>query len=281
MRALLVGLIVLAIVILIAVAGSWGWWNRRFRPDRIEEFARRAAQPLRVHIFEPEQRGRNRPAILFFFGGGWTLGYPQQFFPFAQELARSGYVAMAADYRVNSRDGSDVFDALADARSAYRWLRQNAAEFGIDQNRIVLSGGSAGGHLAAATAVIADTNAEPLLPPAALVLFNPVLDTSFEEETKLKNLAKLFRGRGLEVSPLHHIAAGNPPTLIMHGDADGMVPIASSRQFCERMEKSGNDCVLVEFPDQGHGFFNYGFRRENFHASLEAMRQFLDAKVKH
>ena len=137
---------------------------------------------LQLYIFTPKDHAatNRRPAIVFFFGGGWTSGSPQQFEKQCQYFASRGMVAITADYRVASRQRAKPVQCVADARSAIRWVRKNAARLGVDPNRIVAAGGSAGGHLAGCIAVVPgldepgeDTSISAV--PNAAVLFNPVL----------------------------------------------------------------------------------------------------------
>ena len=95
-----------------------------------------------------------RRSSSFFHGGGWKDGTPTVFYRHCKYFASRGIVAMSADYRVGRRDGAKPAQCVSDAKSAIRWLRQHAEKLGIDPNRIVASGGSAGGHLAAATGTI-------------------------------------------------------------------------------------------------------------------------------
>src|SRR5581483_11774750 len=152
--------------------------------DRTESFTykktKQADLEMVVHYRSGWQAGDKRPAIVFFFGGGWTNGKITQFEPQAKYLASRGMVAARADYRVKSRHGVSPRECVEDARSAVRWLRQNATRLGIDPDRIVAAGGSAGGHLAACTALsdgvdAADDDRTVSAKPSALVLYNPVL----------------------------------------------------------------------------------------------------------
>ena len=90
-------------------------------------------------------------------------------------------VAICAEYRIKSKHGTTPFECVDDGKSAVRWIREHADDLGIDPNKIVAAGGSAGGHVAACTAVINgyETNSENMdisSKPNALVLFNPVID---------------------------------------------------------------------------------------------------------
>jgi acetyl esterase/lipase len=142
---------------------------------------------LNIHIHYPPgwKASDARPAIIFFFGGGWTSGKIEQFQPQAGYFAARGLVAARADYRVKSRDGVTPDKCVEDARSAVRWMRRNAKELGIDPQKLIASGGSAGGHLAACTMIAKSVEAEGddlsiSTIPQAMVLFNPVLN--FEHE---------------------------------------------------------------------------------------------------
>ncbi|MGQ9504907.1 MAG: alpha/beta hydrolase, partial [Thermogutta sp.] len=245
---------------------------------------------LKMYIYKPkdwkprDQRG----AIVFFFGGGWQSGSPAQFRTQCEYLASRGMVAMAADYRVASRHNVKVADCVADAKSAIRWARKNADKLGIDPNKIAAAGGSAGGHLAACTAVIPsgdDPSEDQSISSQAnaAVLFNPVLilgKADIKEQlpisaTEAASLMERFRERiGADpktVSPYHHIRPGLPPIIIFHGTADTTVPFATVKLFAEAMTKAGNQCGLVPFENAGHGFFNYG-RGDNT-AYKETLRQ--------
>lgn len=226
---------------------------------------------LNMYIFKPDdwKPADRRAAVVFFFGGGWRGGSPSQFVNHCKYLASRGMVAMAADYRVSSRHDAKVVQCVADAKSAVRWVRSQAAQLGVDPNRIAASGGSAGGHLAGATAVIEglDEPNEDLSVssrPNAAVLFNPALvlapvdgQPPFDPEL-YEQLKQRVGADPKSVSPYHHVKSGAPPTLIFHGTADKTVPFRTAELFAEAMQKAGNQCKLMAFEGQGHGFFNYG-----------------------
>ncbi|MHC4112251.1 MAG: alpha/beta hydrolase fold domain-containing protein [Planctomycetota bacterium] len=237
---------------------------------------------LKLHIFKPPRRDAKElsPAIVFFFGGGWVGGTPKQFYHQCEHFASRGIVAISAEYRVKNRHGTTPFECVADGKSAIRWVRANAGRLGINPNKIVAGGGSAGGHVAACTGVIEgldEKHEDPNISskPNALVLFNPAVD--------LMGLSKRRRSdRGLgnrvkEISPLQHVKKGVPPCIIFHGTADRTVPFKGVERFSAAMKKSGNVCRLVPFEGKGHGFFNYGRDKDNssFKQTIQAADRFL------
>jgi acetyl esterase len=242
---------------------------------------------LKLFKFEPEDHKStdSRAAIVFFFGGGWTGGTPEQFYPHCKYLASRGMVAMSAEYRVKSCHGVTPFECVTDGKSAVRWIRSNADKLGIDLDRLAAGGGSAGGHVAACTGVIdgldeQDEDIAVSSKPNAMVLFNPVLvlpwrDVSEMSEEQRENFMERFGGRDMnKISPYHHVAKGEPPTIVFHGEADTTVPIRTARMFVEAMKKAGNRCELLAYEGQGHGFFNFG-RGQLFYDTLRAADEFL------
>jgi len=214
---------------------------------------------LRLHVFSPASKASGRlPAIVFFFGGGWTRGNIEQFVPQSKYLVERGMVAIVADYRVFGRHKTSPFEAIADAKSAIRWVRSHAKELGIDPGRIVAAGGSSGGHIALCSAVLddfdeKDENKRVSSKPNALVLFNPV---AYLPPDPPRGVNDLFLGRSAEASPQQHLRRGLPPTVIFHGKADEAVPYATAEKFCLDSTKLGNKCYLFGYEGATHGFFN-------------------------
>jgi len=259
------------------------------QPTRTLVFKAIKDAKLQLHVFEPEghKPSDKRPAIVFFFGGGWTGGTPTQFYPQCKYLASRGMVAISAEYRVKSTHGVSPFECVTDGKSAIRWVRAHAAELGIDPHRLAAGGGSAGGHVAACTGVTdgldeEGEDASVSSKPNALVLFNPVLMLDWEEFKKrgipdgwLKQVKARFGGRDARaISPFNHVNAGDPPTIVFHGKADTTVPFKTAERFAEAMKEAGNRCELVGFEGQGHGFFNFG-RGEAFWETTAAADRFL------
>lgn len=257
-----------------------------------EVFKKVGDTELALYIYQPADTkpteaaaGKGRPAIVFFFGGGWNAGSPSQFHYQSQYLASRGMTAICADYRVRSRNQSQVVDSLRDAKSAIRYVRTHAGRLGIDADRIVAAGGSAGGHLAACTALIKDfdepsEDAAVSSAPNALVLFNPAvaLVPKPGQEVTAKQTEEWMARAGVEprkISPASHIRAGLPPTLTLIGTADGMYD--SNVQFIADMVKAGNQAEIEAYEKMPHGFFNVARKggNEMFLATLERTDKFL------
>ncbi len=234
---------------------------------------------LQLHVFlPPDGTPANVPAIVFFFGGGWTGGNPTQFYEQCKYFAARGMVAISAEYRIKSLHGTSAVECVKDGKSVIRWIRAHAAELGVDPAKIVAGGGSAGGHVAACTGVIEgfeDENDDHAVSsrPAALVLFNPVL-----EIPENSRFADRFQGHQNELSPLGHAAKGCPPTIVFHGTADTTVPFASVERFRDKMKEAGNICEIVPFEGEKHGFFNFSRNRNAFDATMAAADAFLVAQ---
>jgi acetyl esterase len=237
---------------------------------------------LSLWVYSPEQPAQTPPAIVFFFGGGWTSGTPEQFEQQCRYLASRGMVAITADYRVASRHKAKVIDCVRDAKSAIRWVRAHATELKIDPERIAAAGGSAGGHLAACTGTLPefDEPGEDLTVssrPSALVLFNPAVSFRAQDAEAQKRLAQIQARMGTEpknLSPIEHISLQTPPTLILIGTKDFL--IEGNRDFAQEMKAAGRRCELDLYEGREHGFFNYGRKEtKDFLATTASMDRFL------
>ena len=233
---------------------------------------------LSIHCFFPEGhdlKTDRKPAIVFFFGGGWVGGTPKQFYPQCEYLARRGMVAMSAEYRVASRHKTTPFECVKDGKSALRWIRKNAEKLGIDPHRIGAGGGSAGGHVAAAVATVPGLNEAGedeavSCMPNALILFNPVYDNGPEGFGYAK-----VRDRYREISPMHNLKENMPPTIVFLGGKDKLIPVSIGEKFRDQMRKFGNRSELFVYPGQPHGFFNKGKPGGYFSRTMEETNRFL------
>ena len=215
---------------------------------------------LHLWFFYPKghQVSDKRPAIVFFFGGGWNGGTPTQFSDQSQYLRSRGMISIVADYRVKSRHKTSPFECVKDGKSAVRWIRAHASEYGIDPDRLAAGGGSAGGHVAAATATVPGLNEEgedltTSCQPDALVLFNPVYDNG-PKGYGFDRVGKEQRYR--EISPIDNIRQGTPPTIVFLGDMDSLIPVATAQRYQKLMQAVGSESVLHIYKGQAHGFFN-------------------------
>jgi len=233
------------------------------KADKVIVYKKTPQGDLALHLYLPPgwKESDTRPAIIFFFGGGWTGGGPIQFFAKSEYLSSRGIVAISAEYRVKNTHGVTPDICVEDARSAMRWLKSHAGGLGIDPKRIIASGGSAGGHLAAATAVCpgpddAGDDLEVSPRPAALVLFNPVTDMRIEmissrmpgktDEEKMAVAVK--------ISPVAHVTSNTPPSILLYGTADEFLKMGNA--FAQTCAVHGVRSEVWTAAGQPHAFFN-------------------------
>jgi acetyl esterase/lipase len=214
---------------------------------------------LSLHLYSPKdvKAGDRRPGIVFFFGGGWRSGSYRQFVPQAEYLASRGMVCACADYRVFNIHKTTPDKCVEDAKSAMRWFRAHAGELGADPQKIIASGGSAGGHLAAATWLVPgfDSPEDDLsisCKPDALVLFNPALNLANIDGREVpgsdgKNIAK-------EISPTLFLTKDAPPAILFFGTADKLG--AHGTEYARKAKELGVRAELWTAADMPHGFFN-------------------------
>jgi len=219
---------------------------------------------LKMNVLYPDSIEKNKqyPCIVFFFGGGWKTGSVNQFRNQANHYTKNGMVCFLVDYRIKLRQGTTPFESLKDAKSAIRFIRKNAQLFQINKDSIVASGGSAGGHLAAATALIDsfDESTDDLsisAKPNALILFNPVIDNG-PGGYGFERIGDEYK----DFSPLHNIQKNAPPTIIFLGTKDNLIPVTTVQYYKTVMEKVGSRCDLILYEGMGHGFFGKGIYLE-------------------
>ena len=181
---------------------------------------------LEIHIFLPKENMQNKkvPAIVYFSGGSWSEGKPDWNFSACKSYAEIGWVGVTVEYRLANRQGTLPFEAVMDAKSAIRWLREHSDEFNIDVNKIVVSGNSAGGHLVLATALVANWNEKSdnlkySCVPNVLMVNSGVYDLTDENTLWIRqDLRNRNQSETLvkEISPIYLIKKYFPPTLIIH-----------------------------------------------------------------
>ena len=234
---------------------------------------------LFLHVFNPNghKPSDRRPAIVFFFGGGWNGGTPKQFEPHCAYLASRGMVAITAEYRVKSRNKTTPFECVKDGKSAIRWVRANADKLGVDPKRVAAGGGSAGGHVAAATGNCPGLeeegeNLKISSKPDVLVLFNPVYDNSSEGYGHDR-----VKPRWKEISPMHNIRKGAPPTIVFLGTKDKLIPVSTAQEYEKRLVAVGTRSELHLYEGAAHGFFNKGRKGDAYPDTVIKMDDFLNS----
>lgn len=255
----------------------------KLEPTRKTVYKSVGGRDLELHIFEPnghDPATDQRPCFLIIHGGGWTGGEPRKFYTIADHYAKKGMFAISLQYRlIDAKAGVTVFDCVKDGRSAVRWLRAHAQTLGIDPKRIAVSGGSAGGHVALATAVFEnspdiDESTDDLsvsCVPDLLIPLNPVIDTSGDGYGQRK-IGESWRA----LSPLHHVKRRLPPTLICHSTEDTVTPYVGAARFVELSKAAGNDCQLFTFEGGRHGWFIFNI--DHYAALLCVMDNYLKEK---
>lgn len=245
-------------------------------PYFTEYYKQYGIKKLQLQYLIPQQKPTNNneySCIVFYFGGGWNSGTLEMFRAHAERLVNFGIICVLVEYRTKNSDGVSPFDCATDAKSAMRYVRENASKYNIDPQRICASGGSAGGHLAASCAFIKayDSPTDNLLispVPNALVLFNPVIDNS---PGGYANNSDDYRigDEWPNFSPMHNIREGAPPTIFMLGTKDIHIPMTTAEKYKANMEAVGSRCDLKIFNNATHGFFNSD--RAQYNTSFDAM----------
>lgn len=281
MRTSVSSLVTLGIFAIISLTRDAG---AQYPPDiedaRAEAFKSVEGVDLRIWVLPtPDRKDASAaPALVFFFGGGFRAGSPSQFLFQARRLATLGLVAILADYRVRDRHGTSWSHAVEDAKSAIRWVRAHAADYGVDPNRIGAVGGSSGGTLAASAATLPgfDAVGEDVSissRPDLVVLFNPGLIVApveglFEWPDDL--IAPDVPA--LQLSPYHSLQSQPVPVLILHGAEDELFPPETVEAYCEKVRDLSGVCEFEIYDGARHGFFNRSPYRE---VTLERTERFL------
>jgi acetyl esterase len=212
----------------------------------------RTVGPLVADIYIPKGTGPF-PGVVFIHGGGWHSGDRTQLRRQAIYMAEHGMVGMAIEYRLAPAHPWPA--AIDDSRAAVVWLRQNAAAYHVNPNRIGAVGSSAGGHLVALLGVTGDPKLE------AVVVLNGVLD--FNAQPPSDSITDLFGHSCAEApqvcaaaSPTNLIRSGAPPFLVMHGDADQSAPYPQAVAFVKKLKGAGGHVEFFTAPAGPHTFWS-------------------------
>jgi len=279
----------LPVLLLVVAALSFTSCARDLHIERGHVFAEPTGERLKLDVYEkPQPEKTLRPGIIVIHGGGWVIGPRTQQAWYCRQFARNGYVVMTVDYRMMPK--YPFPNCLHDCKAAVRWMRLHADEYGIDPNRIVAFGASAGGHLAAFLAATnPDDGFEGTENPgpatdirAAISLYGAVDLTKYYDARK----SSWFRKRAGKfmckfvgdatakegqdpfeaASPINYAKPGMSPVHLTHGTRDYFVSYRQSRDFYLRLQELGVPTRLLTYPNRNHGFdyIHWKERREIF-----------------
>lgn len=229
-------------------------------PSRKMIYKKTKANKLSLDIFNPSdwKATDRRTAIIVFHGGGWIKGKPWEYYPFAAYFSKRGMVGICVEYGlIDTLNPVPPISCIKDARTSIRFIRKHAADLGIDTTKIIVTGISAGGHLAIGTALFDEINeiAEDRsisCMPNGIILYSPVIDTSPKGYGN-----KICGPYWRELSPVDRIIQGLPPCLIFHGTADNVTPYVGVLQFQKGMGEKGNYCKVITTHDVQHTWFRH------------------------
>ena len=228
---------------------------------------------LNAHIFYPENhdKGEARPAHLFFNGGGWAIGLPEWSYGASKRSAEEGRVAFAFDYRLRNIHATDVKASVSDALSAIAWVRENAKELGIDPNKILAEGFSAGAHLALVSAMIKNpedfgVTSKFSSKPDAIILGSCPYDIAGRDVYNVDYDTKT-------ISPLYLIEENLPLILAFHAEDDDIVEFSEFEKFRDAIQKTSNSFTSRSYAGVGH-FFE-GSSQEDLDERARLKKEFL------
>ena len=252
------------------------FWMADARVERISDlrYADGAGHRHLLDVYRPRTGAHGAPVLLQIHGGAWMVGNKRtQGRPLMNAMALAGWVCVAPNYRLSPR--SKWPDHLVDCKLALRWVHEHIAEFGGDPARVVVTGGSAGGHLAAMVALTAgDASFQPGFENAdTSVIGCAAMYGAYELEELFSSprpigewvggrMGKLMMGvpvRGhtqqyRDASPMHRVHAGAPPFLVVHGTVDNLVPVEQARRLTTSLRSAGAQVCYVELPGAPHAF---------------------------
>jgi acetyl esterase/lipase len=250
--------------------------------------------PLNLDLYEPRDHSSPLPTLVFFHGGGWVAGQKErnvlQLLPYLSH----GWAVLNVEYRLASTSLAPA--AVEDCRCALRWLASHAAQYNFDTSKVVLTGGSAGGHLALITGMLPAGSAfdrqcptientrwregtEPPVRVAAIVNWYGITDVAellegpnakhyaIEWFGSMSNARELAR----QLSPITYVRSGLPPIITIHGDQDDVVPYGQAVRLHAALDKAGVPNRLIPIPGAKHD----GFSRQVLIDSYAAVREFL------
>lgn len=267
------------------------------RVDRNVTFARVGGRQLRLDVHSPDvapDPGVRRPALVQVHGGGWVIGFKaHQGQLLMHRLAARGWVCFNIDYRLSPL--ATYPDPLVDVKRAIAWIREHADDYDVDPRFVAITGGSAGGHLAALSALTAndpdyqpgfesaDTSVQAAVPFYGVYDFTnrngvwpPETLSSFLEPIVMKATLADAPEAFAAASPLDQVRADAPPFFVIHGALDVLAPVEDARDFVSRLRAVSTAPVYyLELRGAQHAFDTFASIRAN--AVVAAAERFLDA----
>ncbi len=255
------------------------------------EYANPDGQHLMVDMAKPAEGNGLFPAIICIHGGGFRAGDRHGYDGFVQQLAERGYVAITVEYRLAPKYPFPA--AIHDVKASVRWLRANAAKYHIDPNKIGVTGGSAGGHLAQFLGVTGDIkefegsegNLDQSSKVACVVNYYGPSDftKSYGKSVDAAEVLPLFLGGNLEQahqkhiysSPLYWVTPNAAPTLCVHGTNDKYVAHEQAVWLVDKLKAADVEAELLTLEGAGHGFSGADAKKAD-----EALFAFFDKHLK-
>ena len=232
---------------------------------------------LNMDVFYPKDYETRKawPAVILFHGGHWVSGKSSMMHPVAKKFAAKGFVAFTPSYRLQRDHSTTPFEALKDAKSAIRYLRDNAQKLRINPSQIIAGGNSAGGHLVASAACTTKYNEESeslstSCIPDGIILYAAVIDNGPAGYGHNR-----IGDQYVDFSPFHLVKENLPPTLILHGEDDELLSCDRMREYCMSLSGHRNKCSLKCYKGIGHKL-----NTSIYNGSVSmALRFFQDTKI--
>jgi acetyl esterase/lipase len=220
----------------------------------------------RLDVYQPKNLKAPAPAFIWFHGGGWARGTKDSSHANILTFIKMGWVVLNVNYRLAPAALAPA--AVEDSRCALRWAFRNADKLHIDKDRIVVGGGSAGGHLAMMAGMLTDDNPFDKICPGS-EQFKVAAILNFNGNVDVKDMLDGPHKRGFAtrwigdrpnrdsiadvVSPINYVRKGLPPIMTVHGDTDSTVPYEQAVRLHEALEKVGAEQELLTIHNGGHG----------------------------
>ncbi len=247
-------------------------FSSRAPPPILETYGETTERQLKTFVYPHEDDEQNAPVLALLFGGGWHHGNPWQLAAIARDLSRKGITVYLPEYRVAAWDKVSVADALSDASQFFHWMADRHTA-----NPIFFGGSSAGGFLAANIALTATRK------PSGLVLLNPALNLKRERITRFWPMLEQPHGFGIEellaLDPIDKCSHNAPPTIILHGSRDPIIPLSWVEAYATQARRSGGDCRVMSFKGYSHGFVNQALFPKAHARAVQAIMEFITHTV--